>query len=71
MSAQRGVKPVDTPAMVQYCLSCPFPDCWDCLGKNNAYTYGLRMELDERFRNRQAKLVLKKAMSNKGEGYGK
>lgn len=62
---------IDTPQMIEYCLSCPFSDCWNCLGGHNRYTYGLRMELDERFRNRQAKLVLKQAMANKGEGYDK
>lgn len=39
---------VDTPAMVMYCLSCKWPECWDCLGKKSAYSYGLRLELKAR-----------------------
>lgn len=67
----REPKQTDTPAMIRECLSCLFPECNNCLGKVNAYSYGIRMELDERFRDRQAKFALKKAMANKGEGYGK
>lgn len=67
----REPKQPDTQAMIDYCLKCPFEKCWNCLGKHNNYTYGLRMELDERFRDRQAKLVLKKVMANKEAGNGK
>lgn len=62
---------IDTPQMIEYCLSCPFEKCWNCLGGHNRYTYGLRMELDERFRDRQARGVLKQAMKNKEAGNGK
>lgn len=66
-----GVFKTDTPAMIRECLSCLFPECNNCLGKTNIYAYGLRMELDEQFRDRQAKLVLKKVMASKEAVNGK
>lgn len=55
----------DTPAMIRACLSCVFPECVDCLGRNNAYSYGIRMDLDDEFVDRQAKLILKRCMADK------
>lgn len=36
----------DTPEMIRTCLSCPWPRCWDCFGRNNAYSYGLRLAME-------------------------
>ena len=38
---------IDTPAMIKYCLDCPWPKCWNCLGQNNAYSWALKNDLKE------------------------
>ena len=48
---------MDTPSMIQWCLSCKWPDCWDCLGKKNDYSYGLRIELKARDKENDKKPV--------------
>ena len=52
---------VDSPEMIQYCLECPWKKCWDCLGQKNDYAYALRLELDERARDKLAKKIIKGA----------
>lgn len=43
-------KSVDTPQMVQYCLNCPWDECWNCLGRTTSYSRWLRVELgDDRY----------------------
>ena len=37
--------PSDTPEMIEYCLNCRWTECWNCLGRSNAYSIGLRLEL--------------------------
>ena len=39
---------VDTPAMIQHCLSCTRAKCTNCLGQQNKETYTLRRELGGR-----------------------
>ena len=35
----------DTPEMKQFCLDCPFDECWDCLGRNTAVTWAIKEAL--------------------------
>ena len=42
---------VDTPAMIQHCLSCTRAKCTNCLGQQNKETYTLRRELGGRDKN--------------------
>lgn len=37
--------PSDTPQMIENCLECPWPECWDCLGKKNDYALAMRVAL--------------------------
>ena len=37
----------DTPEMIRNCLSCQWDECWDCLGRKDAYCVGLRIELGD------------------------
>lgn len=37
----------DTPEMIQTCLSCTWDECWNCLGRKDAYCIGLRIELGD------------------------
>ena len=39
------IKPTDTPAMIKHCLECPWTECWNCLGRNNAYSNALKVDL--------------------------
>lgn len=56
----KGSNLVDTPAMIQYCLRCPWDKCWNCLGQKSSYSYALRMELD----GNEAALLAKQIMRN-------
>lgn len=33
--------------VIDFCLSCQWDVCWNCLGKHNAYSRALRQELKE------------------------
>lgn len=37
----------DTPEMIRTCLSCPWDEGWNCLGRKNEYCIGLRIELGD------------------------
>lgn len=50
---------LDTPEMAQYCLHCRWNECWDCLHKSNLYSFGLRLELDDRVAERLARKILR------------
>ena len=39
---QRGSNQVDSQAMIDMCLDCPWDECIDCLGAKNAYGYAIR-----------------------------
>ena len=36
---------VDTASMIRFCLKCPWPECWDCLGKKTEASAALRLKL--------------------------
>ena len=41
------MKSTDNAAMIRLCLKCKWPECWNCLGLTNCYSYGLRLELEK------------------------
>lgn len=49
----------DTPEMIEYCLRCPWDKCWGCLYLGNAYSFGLRLELDENVSRKLARKILR------------
>lgn len=49
----------DSPEAIRMCLSCPWPECINCLGANNLYGWAVRFDLkhSEFYRQQEAKTV--------------
>ena len=40
---RRESNQVDSQAMIEMCLNCPWDECIDCLGAKNRYGYAIRL----------------------------
>lgn len=64
---QRGSNQVDSQAMIEMCLDCPWDECIDCLGAKNAYGYAIRLWFEYHMEYREediAKIRMLKCTKN-------